>query len=230
MNPLNLSNRQNNQINRINQGVQHGTLSAAQGTELTQRVDAIASNVQAEKAASPNGHLNLAQWRVAQRQLNHTSGTIFQDKQSGRVQALVNQGSITQDQANTLIGKIDNSAATIRQGGRFGQDVNQLNAQIQAAQQTSQIPLPAFNPAGGAAPTDPSAAVAAAPTDPSAAAAAPPTDPAAAAAPANNAQSSSSDGMSSIMDIFKQLMSVFQSLLGGMGGGGVASLLGGLGK
>jgi|SRR5450432_1459680 hypothetical protein len=83
--PATVNQRQENQQDRIAQGVKSGQLTAGETANLETREAAINHEVKTDRAAN-DGHLTPAEHRQVTRQQNRTSNAIYRKKHNGRVQ------------------------------------------------------------------------------------------------------------------------------------------------
>jgi len=80
--PATISQRQENQQDRIAQGVKSGQLTAGETANLETKEAAINHEVSADRKAN-GGKLTQAERAQVNRQLNHTSNQIYRDKHNG---------------------------------------------------------------------------------------------------------------------------------------------------
>jgi len=76
-----VNRREENQQQRIGNGVKNGTLSAQQASNLEKREASVQNREQRDMAAH-NGHLTKAEQRGINRQQNRISKSIYKDKHS----------------------------------------------------------------------------------------------------------------------------------------------------
>jgi len=74
-----VNQRTRKQQKRIGEGIESGKISAGEATKLEKQEAAIKRQEHADRAAH-NGHLTKAEQRDLNRELNHTSKEIHQDK------------------------------------------------------------------------------------------------------------------------------------------------------
>jgi hypothetical protein len=74
-----VNGREQNQQNRIGNGVKNGTLNSKQAAHLENRETAV-QNREKKDMAAHNGHLTKAEQRGINRQQNRISKSIYQDK------------------------------------------------------------------------------------------------------------------------------------------------------
>jgi hypothetical protein len=74
-----VNRREQNQQNRIANGLQNGTLNSKQATNLEKRETAVQNREQKDMAAH-NGHLTKAEQKGINRQQNRISKSIYKDK------------------------------------------------------------------------------------------------------------------------------------------------------
>lgn len=74
-----VNQREQNQQNRIANGLQNGTLNAKQASNLENR-EASVQNRETKDMAAHNGHLTKAEQRGINRQQNRISRSIYKDK------------------------------------------------------------------------------------------------------------------------------------------------------
>ena len=77
-----VNGREQNQQNRIGNGLKNGTLNSKQATNLEKRETAVQNREKKDMAAN-NGHLTKAEQKGINRQQNRISKSIYQDKHSG---------------------------------------------------------------------------------------------------------------------------------------------------
>jgi hypothetical protein len=78
-----VNQREQNQQNRIANGVKNGTLNAKQTSNLEKR-EASVQNREQKDMAKNNGHLTKAEQRGINRQQNRISRSIYKDKHDGK--------------------------------------------------------------------------------------------------------------------------------------------------
>ena len=80
-----MNQRQENQQDRVAQGVDTGQLTASEASKLETKESAINKEVRADREAN-GGKLTSAERAHVNNQLHHTSKQIYRDKHNARVQ------------------------------------------------------------------------------------------------------------------------------------------------
>jgi hypothetical protein len=78
-----VNGREQNQQNRIGNGVKNGTLNSKQATNLEKRETSV-QNREKKDMAAHNGHLTKAEQRGINRQQNRISKSTYKDKHSSK--------------------------------------------------------------------------------------------------------------------------------------------------
>jgi hypothetical protein len=78
-----VNGREQNQQNRIGNGLKNGTLNSKQATNLEKRETSV-QNREKKDMAAHNGHLTKAEQKGINRQQNRISNSIYKDKHSDK--------------------------------------------------------------------------------------------------------------------------------------------------
>ena len=160
-----IAHRVSNQLSRITEGVQSGSLSASQATTLARKDLKIVQQATAE-AAQNGGKLTAPERQQLRQELNHNSRDIFEEKhprsvparlerQADRIAEGVKSGKLTPDQAKALAQadkqiaqearadrKANGGKLTTEQRATLEKELNQSSRAIYQAKHPSVTPLP----------------------------------------------------------------------------------------
>ncbi|MGB0063789.1 MAG: hypothetical protein WBP85_05030 [Terracidiphilus sp.] len=133
-----INQRRDNQQDRIANGIDSGQLTAGETKNLESREDNVNREIRDDRAAD-NGHLTQRERQQVNRQQNHLSNSIYQDKHNANVAHYGNNevGQRRENQQDRIANGVRNGTMNAGQAARVENREQGINQQIHADRQAN---------------------------------------------------------------------------------------------